>query len=285
LYYEITSFAGMTKSELIQLLTIYKENFLLNWKNMRHNSSLSYRSDRKITLAFSGRFFSLVILSAALFFYAAPLFSQQNVNRNEQNNTVTNTQNNTQAEERVPGQGFDDQDFGPQVEEESVIWMIFKTLIVLGLFVGGFYMFYKFVTQKAGLQVSGHEAIKILSMVPVGPNRTLQLIDVAGKVYLLGISESGITMLTEIKDKEEIDRIRLLSSRSTPVKDLTFQDFISDQVGWVVDRFNDVKGRISDRKSHGRKAAVQEIPSKDFDMSYLDIQKKRLKTINDEDEE
>lgn len=261
-------------------------NFLLNWKNMRHNSSLSYRSDLKFTLAFFTRFFSVFVLAAVLFFYAAPLYSQQTGSQNTQTNTVNNTQNNTQAEERVPGQGFDDRDFGPQVEEESVIWMIFKTLIVLGLFVGGFYMFYKFVTQKAGLQVSGHEAIKILSMVPVGPNRTLQLIDVAGKVYLLGISESGISMLTEIKDKEEIDRIRLLSSRSTPVKDLTFQDFIADQVGWVVDRFNDVKGKINERRGHGRgKATVQEVSAKEFDMSYLDKQKKRLKTINDEDEE
>lgn len=257
---------------------------------MRHNSSLSYRSDIKSTLAFFTGIFPVLLLSALLFLYAAPLYPQQNGNQNAQNNTVnntqSNTQNNTQAEEKVPGQGFEDQDFGPQVEEESVIWMIFKTLIVLGLFVGGFYMFYKFVTQKAGLQVSGHEAIKILSMVPVGPNRSLQLIDVAGKVYLLGISESGISMLTEIKEKEEIDRIRLLSSRSTPVKDLTFQDFISDQVGWVVDRFHDVKDKISERRDHSSgKAKVQEISSKDFDMSYLDKQKKRLKTINEEDEE
>ncbi len=253
---------------------------------MRHNSSLSYRSDVKFTLAFFRRFFVVLMFSLVLFTITAPLYSQQNGNQNNQTNTVNNIQDTTRAEERVPGQGFDERDFGPQVEEESVIWMIFKTLLVLALFVGGFYMFYKFVTQKAGLQVSGHEAIKILSMVPVGPNRTLQLIDVAGKVYLLGISENGISMLTEIKDKEEIDRIRLLSSRSTPVKDLTFQDFIADQAGWVIDRFNDVKDRINERKGRGsRKAIVQEISAKEFDMSYLDKQKKRLKTINDEDEE
>lgn len=252
---------------------------------MRHNSSISYRPNGNFTLAFSGRIFFALIISAVLFLYVSPVYSQQGNNQNAQTNTVTGTQNSTQAEERVPGQGFEDKDFGPRMEEESVIWMIFKTLIVLGLFVGGFYMFYKFVTQKAGLQVSGHEAIKILSMVPVGPNRSLQLIDVAGKVYLLGVSESGISMLTEIKDREEIDRIRLLSSRSTPVKDLTFQDFITDQVGWVMDRFNEVKDKINERKNHGSgKVSVQEIPEKDFDMSYLNRQKKRLKNINEDDE-
>lgn len=253
---------------------------------MRHNSSLSYRSERSFTLADFSRFFTVILISFFLFMNALPLSSQQENNQNSQSTSTVNNQGGSQAEERVPGQGFQDTDFGPQVEEESVIWMIFKTLLVLGLFVGGFYMFYKFVTQKAGLQVSGHEAIKILSMIPVGPNRTLQLIDVAGKVYLLGISESGINMLTEIKDREEIDRIRLLSSKSTPMKDLTFQDFIAGQVGWVVDRVNDVKDRFTERKTRGGgNARVQEISEKDLDMSYLNRQKSRLKSINENDEE
>ncbi len=253
---------------------------------MRHNSSLSYRLERIYTLRLFFRIFIALIICGVLFSYTLPAFSQQEGNNNTRMESTGTAQKNVQGEEKVPGQGFEDKDFGPQVEEESVVWMIFKTLIVLGLFVGGFYLFYKFVTQKAGLQVSGQEAIKILSMVPVGPNRNLQLIDVAGKVYLIGISENGINMLAEIKDKEEIDRIRLLSSRSTPVKDLTFQDFINDQVGWVVDRFNDVKNKINEKRTHGGgKATIQELSGNEFDMNYLDKQKKRLKNINESDEE
>ncbi len=255
---------------------------------MRHNSILSYRSDKFFTLAFFVKVFFVLLLAAFFFFQGSALYSQQTGDPDKKAENTSSQQSSEQVkgDEKVPGSGFEDADFGPQVEEESVGWMIFKTLIVLALFAGGFYLFYRFVTQKAGLQVSGHEAIKILSMVPVGPNRTLQLIDVAGSVFLLGVSESGINMLTEIKDKEEIDRIRLLSSRSTPVKDLTFQDFISDQVGRVVDRISNVKGRMSDRKSRGRgKATVQELSERDFDLSYLNSQKNRLKNINGNDEE
>ena len=36
------------------------------------------------------------------------------------------------------------------MEEESVAWMIIKTILVLALFVGGFYMFFKFVTPESG---------------------------------------------------------------------------------------------------------------------------------------
>lgn len=240
---------------------------------MRHNTSISYRAGKKVSLAFFVRFF---IFSAFVMFslYAA-------VPAHAQNNTsgapaVNNAADNNKA---VPGEGFVEEDFKPQVEEESVAWMIIKTILVLALFVGGFYMFFKFVSQKAGLHVSGESAIQILSTVSVGTNKFVQIIDVAGKVFLLGVSDSSINLLTEIKDREDIDRIRLLSSRSTPVQGATFQEFIASQVGWVIDKINE-------KRSHGtRKTTVEEISPKEFDMSYLNKQKNRLKNINGKDDE
>ena len=182
------------------------------------------------------------------------------------------------GEEGVPGQGFEG-DFGPKADDGSLLWEIVKVMFVLVLFGGGFYMFYKFISQKVGLNIAGQEAIRTLSMVPVGPNKTLQIIDVAGKLFLIGVTDSSINMITEIKDKDDIDRIRLLSSRSTPVQGKNFQEFVADQMGWVVEK-------IKEKRSHGfKKTTVEEISEKDIDMSYLDNQKKRLKKINHEDEE
>ena len=56
----------------------------------------------------------------------------------------------------------------PTVEEESYGWLIFKTIIVLGALICGFYYFYKFVTKKTGMHIVGREVIKVLSIVPVG---------------------------------------------------------------------------------------------------------------------
>lgn len=192
--------------------------------------------------------------------------------------------NQTQADSNannkpVPGEGFADEDFGPQVDEGSTLWEIIKVMFVLALFGGGFYFFYKFISQKVGLNVSGQEAIKTLSMVPVGPNKTLQIIDVAGKVFLIGVSDNSINMLTEIKEKDDVDRIRLLSSRSTPVQGKNFQEFVADQMGWIIDKINEK------RNPGMKKPKVEEISEKDIDMSYLNNQKKRLKKINNEDEE
>lgn len=217
----------------------------------------------------------------ALYFVLPPLHTgllaqSQNV---QETGTSGQAVNGSNADTQVPGQGFGDEDFGPQVEEGSAIWEIIKVILVLGLFVGGFYFFYKFISQKVGLNVSGQEAIKMLSMVPVGPNKTIQIIDVAGKVFLIGVADNSINMLTEIREKDDIDRIRLLSSRSTPVQGKNFQEFVADQMGWIIDKINE-------KRQHGfKKPTVEEISEKDIDVSYLDNQKKRLKKINHENEE
>ena len=242
---------------------------------MRHNTSLSYRADKKTGLAF---FMHLLIISAILsltVFTSIPLLSQNNTASAP---AVNNASDNNNA--AVPGQGFVEEDFKPQVEEESAAWMIIKTIVVLGLFVGGFYMFFKFVSQKAGLHISGESAIQILSTVSVGTNKFVQIVDVAGKVFLLGVSDSSINLLTEIKDREDIDRIRLLSSQSTPVQGLNFQEFVMGQVGWVIEKINE-------KRVHGfrKTTTVEEISQKEFDMSYLNKQKNRLKNINGSDDE
>ena len=188
--------------------------------------------------------------------------------------------NSSAGNTNVPGQNFVEEDFRPQIEEESASWLIIKTLLVLALFIGGFYYFYKFVTQKSGINLSGHEAIRILSTVSLGTNKFIQIVDVAGKIFLLGVTDNNINLLTEIKDKEEIDRIRLLSSRSTNVQGATFQDFISGQIGWVADKVSEIRSRGNKKQN---KRSMEEFSSKEFDMSYMNNQKNRLKKMNGND--
>ena len=240
---------------------------------MRHNTSISYRAEKKISSALFMRIFIISVFFTVLISAALPASAQTPAAETPAVKTTADTGT------AVPGEGFLEEDFRPQLEEESAAWMIIKTILVLALFIGGFYMFFKFVSQKTGLHMSGGDAIQILSTVSLGTNKFVQIIDVAGKVFLLGVSDSSINLLTEIKDREEIDRIRLLSSRSTPVQGATFPEFIAGQVGWVIDKINEK------RTQGGKKTMMQEISQKEFDMSYLNKQKSRLKNINGSDDE
>lgn len=165
----------------------------------------------------------------------------------------------------------------PSVEEESYAWLIIKTIIVLGALVGGFYYFFRFVTRKAGIQVLGRDVVQILSIVPLGQNKFLQVVELAGRILVLGVSENNINLITEVKDRDEIDRIRLLSSKSSPVQPGGFQDYIAKQVG-----------RFLRRDSGKRMVRSQDKVSGNVDMDrmdYLRRQRDRLRGLNRINEE
>jgi len=176
----------------------------------------------------------------------------------------------------IPSREYTDEDFVPKMEEDSYAWLVFKTIIILGLLVAGFYYFLRFVTRRTGMQVLGEDVLQVLSVVPIGTNKYLQIVDLAGRIVVLGVSDSAINYITEITDREEIDRIRLLSSRSPGPRRSGFQDYVNRQLGSLVSRVSDARtrrGNVSVKSDRGA------------GLDYLQMQKKRLKKMNGFDDE
>jgi flagellar protein FliO/FliZ len=159
----------------------------------------------------------------------------------------------------------------PAEEPESYGWLIFKTIFIIGLLLGGFYYFFRFVTRKAGLQVLGHDVIQVLAVAPLGPNKFLQVVDLAGRIIVIGVTDSNINIITEINEKDEIDRIRLLSSRSMPAATGGFQDFITKQVGKFFSR---------DESAAEETPVYRESADSESRLGYLQRQKDRLRRMN-----
>jgi flagellar biosynthetic protein FliO len=243
---------------------------------MRHNNTLSFRKKYPFTMRI------IFIFFMALLFCSAPLadsFYLYGENEQQQAGKSSDskgdiTQGKAEEAERVPGQGFEEEDFRPKVEEESYGWLMMKTIFVLGLLAVGFYMFLRFIQQKSGIQLTGQNVIQVLSATPLGPGKTLHVVDMAGKVFLLGVSENNINLLTEIKEREEIDRIRLLSSRSTPLYGKGFQEIVMEQVGKAVTFIN------QKRDKKGKVYSMEEMSEDELDVTYLNNQKNRLKKMN-----
>lgn len=243
---------------------------------MRHNNTISFRKNKALSFRVFFLFILFIIffsLSSTSSFYA---FSQEKQEQEVKSSAAKGdiTQDKKEDAGKAPGEGFGEDDFRPKVEEESYGWLMLKTLFVLGLLAAGFYMFFRFIQQKSGIQLSGQNVVQVLSVVPLGPGKTLHVVDMAGKVFLLGVSENNINLLTEVKDKDEIDRIRLLSSRSAPVAGKGFQEFLTEQVGKAVTLIN------QKRQGKGKVYKMEEVSGEDFDVSYLNNQKNRLKKMN-----
>jgi flagellar protein FliO/FliZ len=174
----------------------------------------------------------------------------------------------------VPTTDYKEEDFKPQVEEESAVWMFIKMLLVLGIFAGGFYYFYRFVTKKAGVNIFGSDAVRVLSVVPLGQNKFLQVVDLAGKVLVVGVSDSAVSLITEITEKDQIDRIRILSTRTPPPQGGAggFQDQVMGEIGKIIGRVKEFR-----RRDRGSRVEVVDNPA---DIEYLRRQRDRLKDMD-----
>lgn len=71
-----------------------------------------------------------------------------------------------------------------------------------------------FLQKKAGL--GGNVFGKVLGILPFDNKRMIYLVDVMGKVLVLGVTESSINLLCEITDKDTLDSLRLQYEKPSP---------------------------------------------------------------------
>lgn len=135
--------------------------------------------------------------------------------------------------------GYEDVD--PQPAGVSWLSTIAYVLSLLAVFAVIFFMAYvatKFLGGRFNARISGHGG-RVLENLPLGPNRSVCIIEMADRVFLLGVTDQSITLLSEIMDPEEIERLRNNS------KDFT-SDMFSDEfssLSSLVQKLSNIKKR------------------------------------------
>ncbi len=193
----------------------------------------------------------------------------------------------------------------PKVEQVSYAWLFARTLLILGFLGAGVYFTVRFLAKKGGFQSTGKSVMATLSILPVGNNRQLQVVECGARLLVLGVTDSQISLLREITDKDEIDRIKLQASRALAAQSDATVKYFSDHFESFIRSVGTTIGRVMEKKQHGvtqlGSISVQEFeaapdiseiaPEKEkensrysfFDderIDYLNKQKSRLKNLN-----
>jgi flagellar protein FliO/FliZ len=92
--------------------------------------------------------------------------------------------------------------------------MLMALAIVLGGLLVVFYLLKRFLRREGG--GSGNPLIRVIASQYVGIKKNIALVEVAGAVLVLGVSNDNISLLTKIEDQGALDAIRQQSSRLTP---------------------------------------------------------------------
>ncbi|MFW6365714.1 MAG: FliO/MopB family protein, partial [Spirochaetota bacterium] len=118
----------------------------------------------------------------------------------------------------------------PEVEDVSYTWIIVKTMVVIVLMVLGFFLFFRYVSGRPAGPVAGRNVLQVKAMLPLGQNKALQVVEVGSRLLVLGVTDSQISLVREITERDEIDRIKLQSSMPNTQENRDFQGFLKENI-------------------------------------------------------
>jgi flagellar biogenesis protein FliO len=87
------------------------------------------------------------------------------------------------------------------------------------------YLVLRYMRSRSGTIGSGSELVQVIASIPILQNKYIQIVDLAGKLLVLGVSENGIHLIHTVDDARTADRIRLYQSHR---RDLPAAGLLSD---------------------------------------------------------
>jgi flagellar protein FliO/FliZ len=94
----------------------------------------------------------------------------------------------------------------------SGLKMVSMFAVVLGLMFLIFFGFKKYVLKNTAFG-GGNKLVNVLGTWFLGPKKNIALVEVAGEVLVLGMSQDNITLLSSIIDEEKIEEIKNASGK------------------------------------------------------------------------
>jgi flagellar biogenesis protein FliO len=106
-------------------------------------------------------------------------------------------------------------------------WDFVRMLLILVGVVLFIYLLFWLLRKGSKKKIQENEIISVLGSRTLSGNRALHLVEVGSSVFLVGSSEGGVQLISEITEKESLDSVRLKAAEQPAVR-RTFQQLLSE---------------------------------------------------------
>jgi len=127
---------------------------------------------------------------------------------------------------------------GTDAGGSSILPYFFRMILVLGLVIAAIYGLYALLKRSTKPSIASDTYLRLLATTNIGVGRSLHVVSLGDKAWLIGATESSISLISPVEDKELVDALALRAAEApeTPRRDFTVL-------------LNDMLGRKSARKS------------------------------------
>ena len=110
-------------------------------------------------------------------------------------------------------------------------WDFVRMVLILGAVIAAIYAIFYLLKKTGKTRFQETRLIQVLSSKALSGNRSLHLVEVGNQVFLVGSSDSAVSLVSEILDKETLDGLRLQSASASESERKSFSDVLSQIFG------------------------------------------------------
>lgn len=173
-----------------------------------------------------GNFKKYILFTFLVAFISAFCFSQANANEatSVESSVVDESQillGETNPETQIT---FSDDESNL---EKSSVWLFVRMILVLILVIVAIYALMKFFKKKSTEVKSSDDFLRSVSSLSFGPGKSVEIVTLIDKAYVLGVTEKSINLIAEIDDKELIESLNLNHDKKSNVsKPINFAEVL-----------------------------------------------------------
>jgi flagellar protein FliO/FliZ len=112
----------------------------------------------------------------------------------------------------------------------NFVTMLLETMLALGVVCGLAYLVFRFALPRLSTARSANSMVRVVDRVGLDPRKSLYVVEVAGRWLLIGASEAGVHLVSELDAKsaeeaeEELARRRAAPNPSLAAARRAFAD-------------------------------------------------------------
>jgi len=107
-------------------------------------------------------------------------------------------------------------------------WDFVRMILILACVIGVIYLLFWILRKGTGKRIQENDLIRVLGSRGLSGSRSLHLVEVGTSIYLVGSSDGGVELISEITEKESLDAVRLKAAEQLPAGRRTFQQTLSE---------------------------------------------------------
>ncbi|MCX7997666.1 MAG: flagellar biosynthetic protein FliO [Leptospiraceae bacterium] len=94
-----------------------------------------------------------------------------------------------------------------ETSESTLLWIMVRLTLILGILVFAFYYLSRYLKKQRVSRFPLKGDIRLISQAYLGAGKELQVVDVSGMLFVLGVTENSIQLIKEIHDPIIRERI------------------------------------------------------------------------------